>query len=111
MGQQTEELKRRISVFSVTVLKFIRRLPRDIATDSVLRQLARAAGGVSSNYRAACCARSRREFVAKIGVALEEADETNHWLWISRELELAPGKEFDAIAAEAREIRQFSHRA
>ena len=95
----------RIGDFAVAVLKFVRRLPPDIATDSVVRQVARSAANVGSNYRAACCARSRAEFIAKLGTAVDEADETEHWLWMAGQLGLASGRQFDALVSESRELR------
>ena len=71
MSAQAEALRKRIAEFALAVLTFIRRLPRDVASDSIIRQVARSAAGTSSNYRAACCARSRAEFVSKLSVALE----------------------------------------
>jgi four helix bundle protein len=105
MSDQADRLRARIGDFTVAVLKFVRRLPPDIATDSVVRQVARSAAGVGSNYRAACCARSRAEFIAKLGVAVEEADETEHWLWMVGQLGLASGRQFDALVSESRELR------
>jgi four helix bundle protein len=105
MGQKANDLALRISTFAVAVLKLVRRLPRDVAADTVIRQVARSAGGVSSNYRAACCARSRTEFVAKLGVTVEEADETTHWLWMAQQLDLARGRDFDEVLSEARQIQ------
>ena len=105
MGQQAEAFKRRMSEFAVAVLKLVRQLPRDVAADSVIRQVARSAGRAAANYRAACGARSRPEFVAKLGVALEEIDETNHWLWMAAQLGLSGGKEFDALVSEAKQLQ------
>src|SRR5690242_10338995 len=105
MVNQAEQLRRRISEFAVGVLRFVRTLPKEVATDSVVRQVARSAAGVATNYRAACCARSRAEFVAKLGTAVEEADETEHWLWMVGQLGLASGSRFDALARESRELR------
>ena len=105
MSAQAEALRKRIAEFALGVLTFIRRLPRDVASDSIIRQVARSAAGTSSNYRAACCARSRAEFVSKLSVALEEADETEHWLWMAGQLGLGRGTEFNKLVAEGREIR------
>jgi four helix bundle protein len=105
MSDEADRLRSRIADFAVSVLRFVRSLPRDIATDSVVRQVARSAAGMTSNYRAACCARSRAEFIAKLGTAVEEADETEHWLWMVGQLGLASGRRFDALAKESRELR------
>jgi four helix bundle protein len=105
MSEQADRLRVRISEFAVAVLRLVRRLPTEVATDPVVRQVARSAAGVASNYRAACCARSRAEFIAKLGTAVEEADETEHWLWMAGQLGLASGSRFDALVQESRELR------
>jgi four helix bundle protein len=79
---KAEELKARTKRFALDVLSFRRTLPAtDVATD-IGRQLSRAATGVAANYRAACRSRSDAEFAARIGVVLEEADESAFWLEI-----------------------------
>lgn len=60
---------------------------------------------MSSNYRAARRARSRREFVAKLGVVVEEADETEGWLEDVEAAKLASGVEFDWLLNESHELR------
>jgi four helix bundle protein len=67
--------------------------------------LARSAAGISANYRAACCARSAADFLSKLAVALEEADETNHWLGIIGELKLVAPPALRPLAQEAKELR------
>jgi four helix bundle protein len=73
-GLNPEELKRRTRVFAVRVVKMTEALPNRRAADIIARQ--RSTTAVGANYRAACRARSHREFAAKIGVVEEEADET-----------------------------------
>ncbi len=76
------ELKERTKQFALAVLAFIRELPSDRQTDTIVRQLMRSAMSVGANYRAACRARSRADFIAKMGVVEEEADESRYWLEI-----------------------------
>lgn len=80
MSLASEQLKERTLVFAVTVLRLIDQLPRTPAADVVGRQLARSATSIAANYRAACTARSRREFIAKLCIVVEEADESVYWL-------------------------------
>jgi four helix bundle protein len=75
MSEQSDALKERALRFSLDVLRLIDKLPRTISTDVIARQLAKSATSVASNYRATCNARSRAEFIAKLGVVVEEADE------------------------------------
>lgn len=80
MNAKAEALKTRTHEFLVKVIKLCEGLPQSQAARSIAGQLLDSAGGMDSNYRAACRARSTREFIAKIGVAAEEADESLGWL-------------------------------
>jgi four helix bundle protein len=62
------------------VIRLTTDLPRTRTADVIGRQLLRAGTSVAANYRAACRARSRREFIAKMGIVEEEADESGFWL-------------------------------
>ena len=105
MGQRADELSVRISAFALSVLRMIKLMPPDVANDVVIRHVARSASGLSSNYRSACSACSRADFVAKLAVALEEADETGHWLWMAQELQIGPPARLRKLASEAKELR------
>ncbi len=80
MNERTEALKTRAKRFALDVLGLVTRLPHTDEARVIGRQLQRSSTGVASNYRAACRARSRAEFAARIGIALEEADESSLWL-------------------------------
>jgi len=81
------------------------------------KQLIRSGTGVAANYRAACRARSKAEWVAKIGIVVEEADETVFWREMLADGEIIPLKKLEALLAEARELAaiftasQFTARA
>ena len=77
---RTADLKVRTKQFALRVMKLIDALPRTIQGRAIANQIIRSATSVAANYRAACRARSRAEFVAKIGVVEEEADESCFWL-------------------------------
>jgi four helix bundle protein len=61
--------------------------------------------GVSANYHSACRGRSRVEFIARLGVALDEADEACHWLLAAKESSLSNGSELDWLLEEGAELR------
>ncbi|MCX6120499.1 MAG: four helix bundle protein [Ignavibacteriales bacterium] len=82
----SEELKRRTKEMSLSVIRLVTSLPRSREVDIFSRQVIRSATSVAANYRAACKARSRADFINKIGIVEEEADETA--LWIEYLLEL-----------------------
>jgi len=107
VASEADGLAERVQRFAVRVLTFVRKLPRDPATDGIARQLAKSAASESANYRAARRARSRAEFVAKIGTVAEEADESEHWLDVLGKLKVAPGSEFDWLLGESRVACHF----
>jgi four helix bundle protein len=77
------DLKARTKQFALRVMKLVDALPRTIQGRAIARQIIRSATSVAANYRAACRARSRAEFIAKIEVVEEEADETCFWLRVN----------------------------
>ena len=80
MNPQALELQARTQKFATAVIKFCESLPKDAATQKIVDQLLDSSGSTDSNYRATCRARSPDEFISKIGVAAEEADESKGWL-------------------------------
>jgi four helix bundle protein len=80
MNPKAVELQARTQKFATAVIKFCERLPKDAATQKIVDQLLDSSGSTDSNYRATCRARSPDEFIAKVGVAAEEADESKGWL-------------------------------
>src|SRR5213594_3657109 len=74
------DLKRRTKRFALDVIKFVEALPKDETCRIIGRQLLRAGTSVGANYRAACRAKSNADFLSKMGVVEEEADECAYWL-------------------------------
>ena len=74
------ELKARTKQFALRIMQLVDALPRTLQGRTIAKQIIRSATSVAVNYRAACRARSRAEFIAKIGVVKEEADESSFWL-------------------------------
>jgi four helix bundle protein len=90
--------------FALRVLKLVDVLPRTAAGRVISSQLVRAATSVGANYRSACRARSRAEFAAKLGVAVEEADESLYWLELVRDAKLLPENKLSLLLKEADEL-------
>ena len=97
-------LKERSLQFSVEVVRLCRAARGGIESRVIVSQLIRSATSVAANYRAACRSRSRREFVARIGVAIEECDETLLWLELLVRLNLILGDRLAAIVREGNEL-------
>jgi four helix bundle protein len=79
-------------------------LPRTREANVIAQQLLRSATGMAANYRAAGRSRSKAEFIAKIGVVVEEADETVFWLEMLSESGIVRPKKLEKIEAEATEL-------
>ena len=75
-----EELRSRTKAFALRVVRLYRSLPRTADAQVMGKQLLRCGTSVAANYRASCRARSKAEFAARIGIVVEEADETGFWL-------------------------------
>ena len=106
MNEKAEALKKRTKEFTLAVLGFVRTLPSTDDAKIIGRQLIRSATGVGANYRATCRSRSKAEFVARVGVALEEADESAFWLEIITEARIATGKQAFELLDEARSAQR-----
>ena len=80
MNPKAAALRDRMHAFLMRVIRFCEALPKEDAVESIRPQLLDSAGSTTSNYRGACKARTRKEFISKIGIAAEEADESYGWL-------------------------------
>ena len=95
------DLKARTKAFALDTLRMAEALPRTRAGDVIGRQLLRAGTSVAANYRSACRARSRREFIA---IVLEEADESEFWLEIIGDSGLLGAERVCSLRSEAGEL-------
>ena len=92
-------------LFSILVLRLVDQLPSTASGQVIGRQLAKRATSVGANYRGSCIARSRAEFIAQLGVVLEEADESVYWLDIILRGQLLPESVALPVHIEACELR------
>ena len=98
------EMKQRTKAFALRVIKLTRTLSRDFAGRTLAGQLLRSGTSVAANYRAACRARSRADFVSKLGVVEEEADESALWMELLSESGLVPARRLEKLLDEANQI-------
>jgi four helix bundle protein len=103
-GMTEKELKIRTRKFAVDRLNFVDKLPNRRSGNIMGNQLSRSVSSVAANYRAACRGRSHAEFVAKIGIVEEEADESTFWLDIIPETKNATTDKVDPLFKESREL-------
>lgn len=97
-------LQQRTKQFHIDVIKLCESLPRNAAGFELAKQVIRSAGSVGANYRASIRAKSSKDFVYKIEIVLEEADESHYWLEIIRDAELINNERLDEIISEANEL-------
>ena len=109
MTFRPEELRQRTKQFAIRAIRLFRALPRTEEARVIGRQLLRAATSVAANYRAVCRARSRAEFIAKMGVVLEEADESSFWLELLCDAEIVEKSKLKALMEEAEELTRIFH--
>jgi four helix bundle protein len=104
MRKLSDELRERTKQFALHVIDLFRSLPHTEEARVLGRQLLRSGTSVAANYRAACRARSKAEFVAKIGVVVEESDETVFWLELLADSHILPAPQLDGLLTEANEL-------
>ena len=100
----TAQLKARTKEFALRVIRLVDLMPSSVKGRAIANQIMRSATSVAANYRAACRARSRAKFVAKIGVVEEEADETAFWLELVVAAHIPTEKQIAPLLREANEL-------
>jgi four helix bundle protein len=111
MDPTAEDLKDRTKRFAMGVLDFVETLPTTAGAQGLARQLIRSGTGFAGNYRSSCRARSHTEFTARLGIVLEEADESELWLDIANERSLGSSKLRIALLDESRQLRAIFSKA
>ncbi len=99
-----QELENRTKQFHLNVIKLCTMLPKHISFNEVARQLIRSAGSVAANYRASKRAKSKADFIYKIEVVLEEADESHYWLTIVKDAHISTDALVDELIKESNEL-------
>lgn len=103
LDARTEQLRTRTKNFAIRVIHLFRSLPP--APDAQIgRQLLRSGTAVGANYRAACRARSKAEFVSKIGIVTEEADESAFWIELLVDVGIMKKERLEDILRESLEL-------
>jgi four helix bundle protein len=99
-----EELRQRTKKFGLNIIKLVESLPSTQTGKVIGNQLLRYALSVGANYRAACRGRSKADFISKVGITIEEADEAQHWLEMLGDAGLVPQDKLKPLAKEANEL-------
>lgn len=106
-----EQIKKRTKKLAVDTIVFCRKFPETVELKIIKGQLIRCASSVASNYRAACRARSGRDFYAKISICIEESDETCFWLEVINESGIDDSEERKRLLSEAHELTSIFSKA
>lgn len=104
MVMTPEELRDRTKTFALRIVKLFRALPTRADAQVMGKQLVRCGTSVAANYRAVCRSRSRAEFVARMAVVMEEADESVFWLEMISDSGIVAPKRLGGLTLEAREL-------
>ncbi|MBA4189719.1 MAG: four helix bundle protein [Planctomycetaceae bacterium] len=104
MGGKSTDLRVRTKAFALRAMRLVDSLPSGRSCEVIGKQLLRSATSVGANYRSACRGRSPAEFIAKMGIVEEEADESGYWMELLVEGELVKRELLADLQAEAGEI-------
>lgn len=99
-----QELSQRTRAFTVRILKMVDHLPNSAGGRAISNQIARSGSSVAANYRATLRSRSEADFRNKLGIVLEEADETLLWLEIIAEASMLPHRKLAKLMTESEEL-------
>jgi four helix bundle protein len=103
-SEKHQELRTRTKAFALRIIRMSQALPRSREANVLVQQVLRSATGMAANYRAAGRSRSKAEFIAKIGVVVEEADETVFWLEMLLDSGMVRPEKLQNLLAEATQL-------
>ena len=99
-----EEMKQRTKLFALGIIQLVESLPKERTAEVLGRQLLRSGTSVGSNYRSACRAKSIADFISKMGIVEEEADESLYWMELLIEAGIEVNIKMEALMKEAGEL-------
>lgn len=106
-----EKVKKRTKQLAIDVMLFYNEMHKTEASRIIGKQMIRSVTSTASNYRAACVARSQRDFYAKLSIVVEEADETLFWLEMLRDARFTESKKVSPLIEENLEILKIVSKA
>jgi four helix bundle protein len=99
-----EQMKKRTKGFAKAIVKLCRKLPKNREGNLIGNQIFRSGTSVAANYRSACRAKSKPDFIAKLSIVEEEADETSFWLELIKDMDIVETQDLNPILKECNEI-------
>ena len=106
-----EEMKKRHKAFAIRIVRMVDAMPRTIAASAIARQVIRSGTSPSANYRAACLAKSDKDFINKLKMVEEEIDETSHWLSIIIDSGMLPKSRVQDLYDESIELGKITSKS
>ena len=103
-----DELKERYRIFALRIIKLVDAMPNTISAMAIARQIIRSGTSPSANYRAACIAKSDKDFLNKLKMVEEEIDETSHWLSLIIDSGMLPKSRVQDLYDESVELRKIT---
>ena len=104
MPQDHDDLRERTKQFALRVIRLVESLPKTSTAGVAGHQLLRAGTSAGANYRAACRARYRADFISKMGIVEEEADESHYWMELLVDAEIVKKEKVASLMREANEL-------
>jgi len=98
------DLKLRTKDFALRIIELYRKMPRTEEARIIGNQILRSGTSIGANYRAACRSRSKAEFISKMGIVLEESDESVFWLELLIHAHVFPDSRVSGLLTEANEL-------
>jgi len=100
----SDEMKARTRAFALRIIRLAQSLPNTPTANAIRNQILSCGPSVGANYRAACRGRSKREFIAKLGIVEEEADESLFWIELLIDAGILKRSRVDSLITEGNEI-------
>ena len=98
------QMQARTKTFALRIIRMFQQLPKTDEGRVLGKQILRAGTSVAANYRAVCRAKSRADFISKLGTTVEEVDETLFWLELLEESSIVSAAKLQSIKVEADEL-------
>jgi four helix bundle protein len=102
------QLDKRLLLYAVRIIGVVHALPKNMIGAHVAKQILRSGTSGGANYREACGAESRSDFIHKMQIVVKELRETDYWLSVTREAKLLPAKRLESILQETNELIAMS---
>jgi four helix bundle protein len=99
-----DELRKRTQIFAINIIRFVQGLQNQASLSIIGNQLLRCGTSVGANYRAACRAKSRPDFIAKLKIVEEECDESIYWMELLAAMQMGDGSTIASLVKEAVQI-------